>query len=228
MSELIKFYFKPKRLKSRIKAKYYIPKRQKHALTFKAVCVFIIFVIIFILIDIALRPTVKENAAFVVKNEMTGLINECVSEYLENENISYNDLVTVTKTASGEISAVSANAVNVNKLKSGITKAITEELAGSKGEKIKVPVSNLLNSYLLNGKGIKVKIKLTGYGYVETDIVSEFESGGINQTLHRIYIDVNLSVNTNVGTLRTTETIKTTVLLAETVLVGNVPGVYLN
>lgn len=228
MSGLIKFYFKPKRRKSIIKAKHYIPKRQKHTLTFKVVCVLIVSVIIFILVDIAIRPVVKENASFIVKNEMTALINECVSGFLESENIDYNDLVIVTKTATGEISAISADAVNINKLKSKITKIITEELTDSKGEKIKIPVSNLLNSYLLNGKGIKVKVKLTGYGFVETDIVSEFESSGINQTLHRIYIDVNLSVNTNVGTLRTTETVKTTVLLAETVLVGNVPGVYLN
>ena len=58
--------------------------------------------------------------------------------------------------------------------------------------------------------------------------MSEFKSGGINQTMHRIFINVKVSVNTNVGTLKTTETVETTVLLTETVLVGNVPDMHFN
>ena len=123
---------------------------------------------------------------------------------------------------------ISANTVNVNKVKANITNNISRKLLNSKGEKIKVPSGNLLNSYLFNNKGIKITVKLTGYGYVETDIVSEFKSGGINQTLHRIFINVKVSVNTNVGTLKTTETVETTVLLTETVLVGNVPDMHFN
>ncbi|MBR2876451.1 MAG: sporulation protein YunB [Clostridia bacterium] len=223
---MIKFYFKPRIRKAPVRAKWYITKRKKHALTFKVTCVFLAFTILFILVDIAIRPQVKENSSFVVKNEITLMVNECINEYLEREKITYNDLVTITQKKSGEISSISADTVNINKVKTNISNDISEMLQNSKGEKIRVPAGNLFNSFLLNNTGLRLSIKLTGYGYVKTDIISEFKSGGINQTLHRVFVDVNVSVNTNIGTLRTNETVETTVLLVETVLVGNVPDMH--
>ena len=43
---------------------------------------------------------------------------------------------------------------------------------------------------LLAGKGPGIKIRITPIGNVETDLKSEFITQGINQTLHRIYLQV--------------------------------------
>ena len=79
---MVKFYFKPRRRRIHIKAKRYIPRKQKHALTFKIVCVFLILATLFVLLDIPIRPVVRENAKYIVKNEVTLMINECVAGYL--------------------------------------------------------------------------------------------------------------------------------------------------
>ena len=84
---MIKFYFKPIKRRIHIKAKRYITKKQKHALTFKCTCVFLIFAILFILFDMPIRPVVRENAKYIVKNEVTLMINECVADYLQENNI---------------------------------------------------------------------------------------------------------------------------------------------
>lgn len=225
---MVRFYFKPRRRKLHINAKRYISKRQKHALTFKVVCVLLIAVIVFIILDIAIRPTVDENAEIVINRVVTDIINECVNAYLKNERPNYEDIVTIIKNQSGEISAISVNAININKIKSTVSSSISDALLYGNDEKIQVPVSNLFNSYLLNEVGPQVTVNLTGYSFIETDIASEFKSSGINQTLHRIFINISVRVNTNIGTLQQTETVEASVLLAETVLVGNVPGVYLN
>jgi len=224
---MVKFYFKPRRRRIHIKAKRYIPRKQKHALTFKIVCVFLILATLFVLLDIPIRPVVRENAKYIVKNEVTLMINECVADYLQENNIAYTDLITVSLNDKKEVTAVGTNTIAVNKLKTDITNAIANELKDSRGEKIRVSLGNLFDSYVLDYIGIEFQVKLTDYGFIETDILSSFKSSGINQTIHRINLKIKVEINVNIGTLYQTETVETEILLAETVLLGNVPEFYM-
>ena len=224
---MIKFYFKPKRRRIHIKAKRYIPRKQKHALTFKIVCVFLILATLFVLLDIPIRPVVRENAKYIVKNEVTLMINECVADYLQENNIAYTDLITVSLNDKKEVTAVGTNTIAVNKLKTDITNAIANELKDSRGEKIRVSLGNLFDSYVLDYIGIEFQVKLTDYGFIETDILSSFKSSGINQTIHRINLKIKVEINVNIGTLYQTETVETEILLAETIMLGNVPEMYI-
>lgn len=63
-------------------------------------------------------------------------------------------------------------------------------------------------------------------GTVETDLRSEFKEAGINQTLHRIYLEVrcNVSILTPYDTIN--ETITNQVLLTEGLIIGNIPDTY--
>lgn len=65
-------------------------------------------------------------------------------------------------------------------------------------------------------------------GDIETNIKSEFSDAGINQTLHRIYIEVSCHVGILTAYKNTDEEINTQVLLAEAVIVGNIPDSYYN
>ena len=224
---MVKFYFKPRRRRIHIKAKRYIPRKQKHALTFKIVCVFLILATLFVLLDIPIRPVVRENAKYIVKNEVTLMINECVADYLQENNIAYTDLITISLNDKKEVTAVGTNTIAVNKLKTEITNAIANELKDSRGEKIRVSLGNLFDSYVLDYIGIEFQVKLTDYGFIETDILSSFKSSGINQTIHRINLKIKVEINVNIGTLYQTETVETEILLAETVLLGNVPEMYI-
>lgn len=224
---MVKFYFKPRRRRIHIKAKRYFPKSKKHAITYRLICVFLIFAILFILIDIPIRPVVKENSKYIVKNEVTIIINECVADYISKNKITYGDLISVTVNDKSEVTAISTNTININKLKSEITNAIATDLKDNKGEKIRVSLGNLFDSYILDHIGVEFQVKLTDYGFIETDIISNFKSTGINQTMHSLKLKIRVDVNINVGTLYQTETVKTEILLAETVLVGNVPELYM-
>ena len=65
-------------------------------------------------------------------------------------------------------------------------------------------------------------------GTVETDLRTEFVEAGINQTLHRIYLEVrcNVTILTPYDTIK--ETIVNQVLLIEGVIIGNIPDTYYN
>ena len=74
------------------------------------------------------------------------------------------------------------------------------------------------------GRNSILKCRLLGG--VEANVVSEFTESGINQTLHRIYLDVTTDVNITtpfniIGNSHTTK-----VLLAESIIVGRVPDSY--
>ena len=64
---------------------------------------------------------------------------------------------------------------------------------------------------------------MTLSGNVSADFNSSFESAGINQTKHQIYLDVKTSVYSFLPGFRTTTDVETNILVAETVIVGAVP-----
>jgi len=63
---------------------------------------------------------------------------------------------------------------------------------------------------------------------VETKVRSEFESTGINQTIHRIYLDVKCKVSILTPYNVVEETITNEVVLIENIIVGLVPSTYYN
>ena len=60
------------------------------------------------------------------------------------------------------------------------------------------------------------------------DFVSFFQSAGINQTLHKIYIDVYADVSIVTPIDQPTIQVKAEVLVCENLIVGKIPQTYLN
>lgn len=81
---------------------------------------------------------------------------------------------------------------------------------------------------ILSGRGPSIPIKMSTIGNVETELVSQFSHAGINQTLHRIYLNVNCKVTILTPFDTIEENITNQVLIAEAVIVGEVPSTYYN
>ena len=81
---------------------------------------------------------------------------------------------------------------------------------------------------MLSGRGPGVKIRISSIGNIETNLNSEFTSQGINQTLHRIYVDINCNVKVLTPFKDIERKITNKVLLAENVIVGHIPDNYYN
>ena len=86
----------------------------------------------------------------------------------------------------------------------------------------------LLGTKILSGRGPDIPIKMSTVGNVETDLISQFSQAGINQTLHRIYLNVecNVIILTPFDTIE--QKITNQVLIAEAVIIGEVPATYYN
>ena len=85
-----------------------------------------------------------------------------------------------------------------------------------------------MGSKLFSGMGPKVNVKVQMVGDMETDLRSEFTSAGINQTLHRIYLEIKCRVIILTPLETMEEVIVNQVLIAEGVIVGDIPNAYYN
>ena len=72
------------------------------------------------------------------------------------------------------------------------------------------------------------KIAMERAGNINAKIDSEFTSVGINQSMHRIYLDLDCAVGILTPFKTINEEVSSKVLLTETIIVGEVPSTYYN
>ena len=64
-------------------------------------------------------------------------------------------------------------------------------------------------------------------GTVRAEFDSQFTSAGVNQTLHRIWMEVTVPMTLLLPGGRVEVTVETRLCVAETVIIGQVPDTYL-
>ena len=79
----------------------------------------------------------------------------------------------------------------------------------------------------LVGIGPKINIKLVQIGAMTSTFTSSFESAGINQTKHSLFINLYASVSLILPAYNSTVDSVTEFLVAESIINGEVPDVYL-
>lgn len=152
-------------------------------------------------------------------------VNEAVSETLER--IDYGSLVTVTHGSDGAVTGISANAQNVNLLARTTATLSMANLSARSKNGIKVPVGAFTGIEFLAGFGPKVTFKIISVSRVSCEFESAFSSAGVNQTRHSVYMDVEATVTVVMPSGSKEISSVTEVLVAESVIVGEVPDVFL-
>ena len=80
----------------------------------------------------------------------------------------------------------------------------------------------------LSGIGPLIKLNIIPISNVNTKYNSQFVSVGINQSYHKIYINISVEVCILLPLYTHNVVVKNQVLVAETIIVGEVPTTYLN
>ena len=149
-------------------------------------------------------PVIERQCRVVSRSTAIKYSNESCKKIMEK--IEYEDLCTIERDKNGKIILIKMNSVNVSKLNNEIALDIQKKFD--------------------TGESGKFYIKMSTIGEVTTKIKSEFTNTGINQTLHRIYIDIHCNVSLITPFKDVDEQIDTQVLLAETVIAGEIPDTY--
>ena len=84
----------------------------------------------------------------------------------------------------------------------------------------------LTGSRLVSNVGPKIKIKVIPSGTITSTLETEFYSVGVNQSLHRIYLNIDCTASILSPFETVSQSINNKILLSESVIVGNTPDNY--
>ena len=173
----------------------------------------------------SMTPTILNIAEAQVQSQATFAINEAISSALEG--VFYDNLIDIEKNAQNEVTLLTANSAKVNTLARSAAMLTQTKINALFQEDIEIPLGTLSGIPLLSERGPNVYIQVSPIGTTNCVFLSKFETAGINQTLHRIYVNVTSRVDLIVPTMHKTVEINVPVLICETVIVGKVPETFL-
>lgn len=193
----------------------------------RLVLLLLIAVILFLSLRSKYRDVVEELAQTQVKNTTSDLTNDAIAKQIASGNIAYDRIVYFEKDLDGRITALKTNMSEVNRLKTDILNIINDEILALDTSDIGIPLGSLFLPELLSGKGPAIPVHILSIRNSDAVFASHFSQAGINQTLHRLNMEVSIDVAVLVLGHTTSFTMVSEVVVAETVIVGEVPQTFL-
>ena len=173
-------------------------------------------------------PVIRALAQTQVKNTASELINDAVARQIRLGQIRYDRIVYFEKDLNGRITALKTNIGELNRLKTETLDLINDEVLAAEESSLGIPLGSLLLPELLAGKGPRIPIRILAIRNSDADFLSDFTEAGINQTRHRLNMEVRLDVTVLILGRTDAFTVTSQVVAAETVIVGQVPQTFLN
>ena len=173
------------------------------------------------------RLVIEDLAQTQVKNATSDLTNDAIAKQIETGDISYDRIVYFEKDLDGRITALKTNMSEVNRLKTDILNIINDEILSLDHSDIGIPLGSLFFPELLSGKGPSIPVHILSIRNSDANFVSHFSQAGINQTLHRLNMEVSIDVAVLVLGQTSSFTMGSEVVVAETIIVGDVPQTFL-
>lgn len=179
------------------------------------------------LLEAKLRPVVAEVASAQVQNTITAVVENAVNADLAARQVSYADFVTIQRDEGGAITALTTDMARMNLLRAELVDAILEAVAGVDVSEVVVPLGSLFDLEPLWARGPTLKARAMTVGTVRAEFDSQFTSAGVNQTLHRVWMEVDVPMTLLLPGGEVEVAVDTRLCVAETVIVGKVPDTYL-
>ena len=153
------------------------------------------------------------------------LISTAVFDKLSDSE-EYKDIITFRYDNDGRIAALDTDRVKINSLKALLTEAVNDGIAQLGKQTVSISLGTLTGISLFYDRGGDLDFRIEPRGKAETQLVSSFESTGINQTVHSIILEVTAQLSPMTPGFCEKVTVDYDILLAQTVIVGQVPESY--
>lgn len=183
---------------------------------------------VLILLDLKLRPVIRDYSYSRAVYLATSTINDAVNEEISNSGVEYSDLIRLEKDGMGRVTALHTDIVKINRLKARVTDYVIDRLNTMDVSSLSIPLGTITGVDLFSGMGPVIRIKVVPLGQASASFGSEFTAAGINQTRHSITMQVSASVTVILPQESIETTVTTHVDVAETIIVGVVPESYTN
>lgn len=206
---------------------FYSGKNNKnHEKLVKIVLILTIAILVMINILNAIDPIFESACVDVVNGLITVEISKITSANIDK--YQENEIITIKQDEYGNVQLLQVNSRPLNNMISDITKDIQSSINNNSNVNSYIPFGSITGIKWISGFGPRIPLKTALSGAIQTKIRNEFDEAGINQTVHRLYLDIicNINILTPYEVIETQ--IKSEMVLSENVIIGGVPNVYLN
>lgn len=189
---------------------------------------FIIFAVMILLFFInCIKPIMVKSSEAQVRSSTSRAVNAAVQTVINESNV-YDELIEIKTDDDGKIIFIQVRSLKVNKLAKEIGKVASQNLDLIKNQGVSIPLGTLSGISFFVGIGPDVTFHIMAISTIHSKFSSEFTSAGINQTNHRIYLNISTDVELIMPTATRSINVNTHILICEAILVGEIPSTYLN
>ncbi|MCK9526184.1 MAG: sporulation protein YunB [Limnochordia bacterium] len=172
-----------------------------------------------------LAPVLRTWAETRAMNLATRAINVAVEEMMA-VNLSSTVMAELIRDGEGRLQAIQYDMGEVNRVSSQATHKILQTINNMGEEVFPIPAGQLTGLDFLASWGPGIPVRMIPVGGLTTTPVASFESAGINQTWHRVFLDVQVVMRIAVPLVSEEILVSTQVPILEEVLIGSVPTFY--
>ena len=188
--------------------------------------IFTLLLALTVAVVLHMKPVVVDLATARTSNAVNRIVVAAVNDAVDSGRIDYEQLVDFDKDAEGHVTALRSNMAAFNRLQASIADDILQRMAEVSSTDLAIPIGTLTGSPLLAGRGPCLRVRMQSVGTATARFDNQFSSAGINQTRHRIILDVDVHVSILLPGLTTYTKVSNEISVAETVIVGGVPETY--
>ncbi len=149
-------------------------------------------------------------------------LNSAVHKVTEN-GVDYEELMDVELDEHGRVSMLRANTMRMNALAAHTALVAEEELNSFENQFVEIPLGAALGVRFLSGFGPRLAVQILPVGAVNTSFDTQFETAGINQTRHKIFLTLRATVSLIIPTGSQVVEVESSMPIAESIIVGEVP-----
>lgn len=178
-------------------------------------------------VDRKMRPSILAAAVMLCDGIATKAVNRVILEEVV-PTVDYRDLIITEKDDAGKIVMAQTNIAEINRIMALATIATGNAVTEISERDIEIPLGQATNIFFLAARGPKIPVRMKPMGRVNALVFDSFEEAGINQTRHKIYLQVITEVQIIVPFIEESIEVFTMMPLADTIYIGEVPETLIN
>ena len=204
---------------------YYTKRKSHKYLLFILVIivVFVVFNIILVFFDRKVMPAVIKIAEIMANSQTLDIINEESIKILNND-FNYDEMVKIQKDNEGNIILIQADTAKLNLIAAELSTNCNNAFRDMDKSTIKVPWGWMSDRSIFFNLGPSMKVSIEPVGNISTSYESKFESAGINQTRHKIYLNISAKVRLKLPMNNDDIDVTTQIPVSDTIIVGKIPN----
>lgn len=157
----------------------------------------------------------------VAESRVQKLVRETAEEL--SRSGKYGSFCALRYASDGSVQGLEVDSGEVRRYAADLSAALERELAGLRLS-CKIRSGDVIFPKLFSGSGFYLTVKGSLYGGASARTVSTLEEGGLNQTLHRLELEVTVPLTLTVLGREEQLTVISRILIGEAVIVGAIPG----